>query len=47
MLTVLAIIICCAVIPVVVGIVAFLGRTRKDKKPANQEAIVAQPGENP
>ena len=43
MFAVLAIILCCAVIPVVVGTVAFLGRSKKDKKPANREAAINQP----
>ena len=42
MFAVLAIILCCAVIPVVVGTVAFLGRSKKDKKPATREAATTQ-----
>ena len=38
MLVVLPIIVCCALIPLALGIVAVLGLSKRDKKPADQEA---------
>ena len=40
MFAVLAIILCCAVIPLVVGILAFLGISKKDKTAANLETAI-------
>ena len=40
MFAVLAIILCCAVIPLVVGILAFLGISKKDKTSANLETTL-------
>jgi hypothetical protein len=42
MFAVLAIVLCCAVVSLVAGIVAFLGRSKKDKKAANQETAITR-----
>ncbi len=36
MIAVLPIILCCALVPLALGIFAFLGLSKKDKKPADQ-----------
>ncbi len=42
MLAVLPIILCCALVPLALGIVAVLGFSKKDKKPADQEEATPQ-----
>ena len=41
-----AILCCAAIIPLVVGVVAFLGRSNKDKKLTNHEAAITQEERN-
>ncbi len=42
MLAVLPIILCCTLIPLALGIVAVLGLSKRDKKPADQEEATPQ-----
>ena len=42
MLAVLPIILCCALVPLALGIVAVLGLSKRDKKPADQEEATPQ-----
>ena len=42
MLAVLPIILCCALVPLALGIVAVLGLSKKDKKAAHQEEATPQ-----
>ena len=46
MFAVIGIVLCCAVIPLAVGAMALLGRSKKDKLPANQEAAITQEERN-
>ncbi len=43
MLAVIPIIVCCALIPLAMGIVAVLGLSKKDKKPADPTEMVGHP----
>ncbi len=42
MLAVLAVVFCCAVIPLGIGLAAYLGFSKKGKDPTNQEETIPQ-----